>query len=77
MPKEGKSGATTAAIFRLEVSSAKVIFSPTQEVFVAYFPLELESLILEEDAVTAKFSSIDTATVEPIMLWLNLPSGQH
>lgn len=46
--------------------SMQVISCPTQEVFVDPFSLELESLFSEEDTVSAKFSSKDTATVEPI-----------
>lgn len=46
--------------------SMQVISCPTQEVFVDPFSLELESLFSEETTVSAKFSSKDTATVEPI-----------
>ncbi|MCJ1348928.1 hypothetical protein MMC31_007161, partial [Peltigera leucophlebia] len=42
----------------------QVISCPTQEAFVDPFPLELESLLSEEDEVSTKFSSKNTATVE-------------
>lgn len=49
-----------------DVISTQVIPCPTQEVFVDPFPLELESLFLEEGAISAKFSSKDATTMEPI-----------
>lgn len=51
---------------RSNVISMQLIPCPTREVFKDPFPLELESLFSEEDSVSAKFSSKDTATVEPI-----------
>ena len=44
----------------------QLIPCPTKEVFVDPSPLELESLLSEEDAVSTKFSSKNKTTVAPI-----------